>query len=49
IYRGEEALRADLREQVLRAGDTLIVHARWPDLQELSEDRNFVVVTDFPR
>lgn len=49
IYRGEEALRTDLRERVLRAGDTLIVHTRWPDLQELSEDRNFVVVTDFPR
>ena len=49
IYRGEEALRSDLREQVLRAGDTLIVHTRWADLQELSEDRNFVVVTDFPR
>jgi di/tricarboxylate transporter len=49
IYRGEEALRSDLRQQVLRAGDTLIVHTRWPDLQELSEDRNFVVVTDFPR
>ncbi len=49
IYRGEEALRTDLRERVLRAGDTLIVHTRWADLQELSEDRNFVVVTDFPR
>jgi di/tricarboxylate transporter len=49
IYRGEEALRTDLRERILRAGDTLIVHSRWPDLQELSEDRNFVVVTDFPR
>jgi di/tricarboxylate transporter len=49
IYRGEEALRTDLRKRVLRAGDTLIVHTRWPDLQELSEDRNFVVVTDFPR
>jgi di/tricarboxylate transporter len=49
IYRSEEALRTDLRDRVLRAGDTLIVHTRWPDLQELSEDRNFVVVTDFPR
>ena len=49
IYRGEEALRTDLRERILRAGDTLIVHTRWADLQELSEDRNFVVVTDFPR
>lgn len=49
IYRGEEALRSDLRERILRAGDTLIVHSRWADLQELSEDRNFVVVTDFPR
>ncbi|NCF80263.1 MAG: SLC13 family permease [Proteobacteria bacterium] len=49
IYRGEEALRTDLRERILRAGDTWSVHSRWPDLQELSEDRNFVVVTDFPR
>ena len=49
IYRGEEAVRTDLRERVLHAGDTLIVHTRWADLQELSNDRNFVVVTDFPR
>jgi di/tricarboxylate transporter len=49
IFRGEETIRKDLRSQSLRAGDTLIVHSSWSDLQELSRNRNFVVVTDFSR
>lgn len=49
IYRGEDIIRAGLREVPLRAGDTLVVHSTWADLQALASDRNFVVVTDFPR
>ena len=34
IYRGEEALRTDLRKRVLRAGDTLIVYGQFVDARE---------------
>ena len=49
LYRDQETIRTDLRSQELRAGDTLVVHSSWADLYSLSQDRNFVVVTDFPR
>jgi len=48
IYRQEEAIREHLPDTELRAGDTLVLHSRWDDLYRLSQDRNFVVVTDFP-
>lgn len=49
VHRGEKTLRENLRELVLRAGDTLIVHSAWEDLHALSTDRNFVIVTDYPQ
>jgi di/tricarboxylate transporter len=49
LYRNQETIRTDLRSQKLRAGDTLVLHSSWADLYSLSQDRNFVVVTDFPR
>ena len=49
IYRGEEALRDQLREVPLRAGDTLALHSTWSDLERMSSNRDFVIVTDFPR
>ncbi len=48
IYRGEEAIRSDLRDVIFRAGDTLVVHSTWDDLYPISKDSDFVVVTDFP-
>ena len=50
IYREEQVLqRSDIRFLPLRAGDTMVVHTRWDDLASLAKDRNFVIVTDFPR
>jgi len=50
IYREEEVVRKDrIAATRLRAGDTLVVHSRWEDLQQLSRNRNVLVVTDFPR
>jgi di/tricarboxylate transporter len=49
VYRGDSAVRTDLRGLRLQAGDTLVLHSSWADLTALAEDRSFVVVTDFPR
>ena len=49
IYRGEETLRDRVRELELRAGDTLALHSTWADLHRLSRNRDFVIVTDYPR
>ncbi|MDH3414014.1 MAG: SLC13 family permease, partial [Gammaproteobacteria bacterium] len=50
VYREEEVIRKDqLRTLRFRSGDTLVVHSRWDDLNMLSRNPNFVVVTDFPR
>ncbi len=48
IHRGEETLHDQLRSLRFQAGDTLVMHCKWEDLHELSKDRNFVVVTDYP-
>ncbi len=49
VHRGEEVIRENLRDLVLRAGDTLVQHCRWEDLAALEKDRNFAVVTaDYP-
>ncbi|MGH8042455.1 MAG: SLC13 family permease [Rudaea sp.] len=49
VYRGEEVFREDLRKITLRAGDTLVLHGLWRDLTMAAEDRDFVVVTDYPK
>ncbi len=49
VYQGEDVVRTDLRDHVLRAGDALVLHSRWEDLETLSHDQNFAVVTDFPK
>jgi di/tricarboxylate transporter len=49
VHRGEEVIREKLRDHVLRAGDTLVVHSRWEDLAAVQGNRSFAVVTaDFP-
>jgi len=49
VHRGEEVIRERLRDHVLRAGDTLVVHSRWEDLAAAQGNRSFAVVTaDFP-
>ncbi|NND92456.1 MAG: SLC13 family permease [Granulosicoccus sp.] len=46
IYRSEDVIRSGFRDQVLQAGDTLVVHASWKDLKTLSRNRDFVLATD---
>lgn len=49
IYRGDQVFREDVRKTSLRAGDTLVLHSGWKDLELAAEDRDFVVVTDIPK
>ena len=49
VYRGEEVYREDVRKTALRAGDTLVIHGFWRDLTQAAEERDFVVVTDYPK
>ncbi len=49
VYRGGEIFREDVRKTSIRAGDTLVVHGLWRDLTMAAEDRDFVVVTDYPK
>ena len=44
IYRADSVIRHHFRDQVLRAGDTLVVHASWRDLHKLSRQRSRDVV-----
>ena len=48
IYRTDSVIRSRFRDQELRAGDTLVVHAAWRDLHRLSRrrSRDFVLATD---
>lgn len=49
VTRGDQVYRDDLRAVSLRTGDTLVLHSSWKALQEVSEDKDLVVVTDVPR
>ncbi len=49
ILRGGSPIDSDsLRDEILMAGDMLVVHTRWRDLHQLSGNRNFVIITDHP-
>jgi di/tricarboxylate transporter len=49
INRDKKVLRADIRELPLRAGDMLVFHSIWTDLGQAGINRDFVVVTDYPK
>ena len=49
INRGDKILREDVRALQVRGGDTLVFHGFWKDLTQAAEDRDFVVVTDYPK
>jgi di/tricarboxylate transporter len=49
IYRGEEVFREDVRKISLRAGDTLVLHGFWRDLALAQDERDIVIVTDYPK
>jgi len=46
IYRFEQVIKRGFRDEKLHAGDTLVVHASWRDLNKLSRNRDFVIATD---
>jgi di/tricarboxylate transporter len=49
INRDQKVLRADIRQLPLRAGDMLVLHSIWTDLAQAGLNRDFVVVTDYPK
>jgi len=49
VNRGDKIFREDVREVVIAQGDTLVFHGFWKDLSNAAEDRDFVVVTDYPK
>lgn len=49
LYRDEKPIREKLIDIPMRAGDTLIVHSLWRDLQKFVSSLQFVAATDFPK
>ncbi len=49
INRDKQVLRSDVRSTPIRAGDMLVLHSIWTDLAQAAKDKDFVVVTDYPK
>ncbi len=49
INRGNEVFREDIRNVAIKPGDLLVFHSIWRDLALAAENRDFVVVTDYPK
>ena len=49
INRGNEVFREDIRSVPIKPGDLLVFHSIWRDLTQAAENRDFVVVTDYPK
>ncbi|GAA4860177.1 SLC13 family permease [Luteimonas vadosa] len=49
VNRDKEVLRENVRNLTLRAGDMLVLHSIWQDLAQTAANRDFVVVTDYPK
>ncbi len=49
VNRGEQIFREDIRGLTIRQGDTLVFHGFWRALSLAGEERDFVVVTDYPK
>jgi di/tricarboxylate transporter len=49
INREKQVYRRDIRRLPLRAGDMLVFHSVWTDLAQGGQNRDFVVVTDYPK
>jgi di/tricarboxylate transporter len=49
LGRGGTIYREDVRSKTVRAGDILVLHGAWRDLTHAAEDKDFVVVTDYPK
>ena len=49
INRDKKIYREDIRQMPLRSGDMLVFHSIWSDLGQAGINRDFVVVTDYPK
>ncbi|OGT56350.1 MAG: potassium transporter TrkA [Gammaproteobacteria bacterium RIFCSPHIGHO2_12_FULL_63_22] len=49
INRDKKVFRSDIRQLPIRAGDMLVFHSIWSDLAQAGINRDFVVVTDYPK
>lgn len=49
VYRIDTVIDDELASLQLQAGDTLVVHSRWQDMIKVAKNRQFAVVTDFPK
>ncbi|MEM1080040.1 MAG: SLC13 family permease [Pseudomonadota bacterium] len=49
INRGNQIIRAGLREETLKVGDCLVSHSTWRDLANVARDKDFIVATDIPK
>ena len=49
INRDKKVFRSDIRQLPIRAGDMLVFHSIWTDLAQAGINRDFVVVTDYPK
>lgn len=49
INRDKQVLRDGVRRVPIRSGDMLVVHSIWQDLAQVEGQRDFVVVTDYPK
>ncbi len=49
INRDRHVIREGIRDLALRSGDMLVLHGAWNHLTEAARERDFVVVTDYPK
>ncbi len=49
MYRNDIPIRENLIELPVKAGDTMVVHSQWRDLQNFVDSLQLVAATDFPK
>jgi di/tricarboxylate transporter len=49
VNRDKTVIRDEVRDTALRAGDMLVLHSIWQDLNQIAGKRDLVVVTDYPK
>jgi di/tricarboxylate transporter len=49
INRDKKILRKNIRNLPIRAGDILVFHSNWNDLAQANGNRDFIVITDYPK
>ena len=49
VFRINQVIDDELSSLQLQAGDTMVVHSRWQDMIKVAKNKQFAVVTDFPK